>query len=242
MTDLQAILDKGGPWQQAQIIGGQLLIQGDCLEVMAVLGGSYDSICADPPYGMEFRSNHRRAKHRSIANDDSVDLLQWSCSLDAPHSKYLWMRWDNLIDIPMPKSLVTWVKNNHSMGDLEHEHGRQTEVCAFYAGPDHFWPRQRPTDVIACARTGNEHHPTEKPVSLMGRVVEWTAGVVLDCFMGSGTTLVACQRLGRQGIGIELDESYFEIAAKRVEEACRQPDLFVTPPAPPKPTQEGFDL
>ena len=59
--------------------------------------------------------------------------------------------------------------------------------------------------------------------------------------MGSGTTLVACQRLGRSGTGIELDPEYFAIACKRVDEATRQPDLFVTPP-PTKPVQEGFDL
>ena len=58
--------------------------------------------------------------------------------------------------------------------------------------------------------------------------------------MGSGTTLVACAKLGRKGIGIELDPEYFDIACKRVEEAYAQPDLFVAPP--PTPTQRGFDL
>jgi site-specific DNA-methyltransferase (adenine-specific) len=63
---------------------------------------------------------------------------------------------------------------------------------------------------------------------------------ILDPFMGSGTTLVACQKLGRHGIGIEIDPDYFEIACKRVEEASRQPDLFIAPT--PKSIQEGFDL
>jgi DNA modification methylase len=63
---------------------------------------------------------------------------------------------------------------------------------------------------------------------------------ILDPFMGSGTTLVACQRLGRQGTGIELDPEYFDIACRRVDEAARQPDLFREPP--PKPVQTGMDL
>ncbi len=58
--------------------------------------------------------------------------------------------------------------------------------------------------------------------------------------MGSGTTLVACEKMGRHGIGIEMDHDYFDIACRRVDEAARQPDLFIAPT--PKPIQEGFDL
>jgi DNA modification methylase len=67
-------------------------------------------------------------------------------------------------------------------------------------------------------------------------------GIILDPFMGSGTTLVACQRLGRHGIGIELDPEYFDIACRRVDQATRQPDLFIAPPAKPAPAQEGLAL
>ena len=63
---------------------------------------------------------------------------------------------------------------------------------------------------------------------------------ILDPFMGSGTTLVACQKLGRHGIGIEIDKDYLEIACRRVDEAARQPDLFIEPA--PKPQQEAMDL
>lgn len=86
-------------------------------------------------------------------------------------------------------------------------------------------------------------HPTQKPVALM----EWCLGLapkaetVLDCYLGSGTTLVACAKLGRKGIGIELDPDYFDIACKRVEEAYRQPDMFVTPPSQ-QPVQEGMSF
>lgn len=220
-------------------IGGQRLILGNCLEVMPTLG-RFDVVVTDPPYGMEFRSNHREKKHRRIINDENGNLLQWACSLTPSHSSYIWMRWDNIANIPIPKSLITWVKNNWSMGDLHHEHGRQTEVCAFYPGADHCWGNGRPSDVINCNRTGNNHHPTEKPVSLIRSVIEWTVGSVVDPFMGSGTTLVACQRIGRTGTGIEIDPEYFDIACKRVDEATRQPDLFVA--SAPAPTQEEMEL
>lgn len=218
-------------------IGGQRLILGDCLDVMPTLG-RFDAVVTDPPYGMAFRSNHRSDRHKPIANDADDRLLRWACSLDPAHSAYVWMRWDNISQVPKPRSLVTWVKNNWSMGDLEHEHGRQTEVCAFYPGPEHRWGDKRPSDVISFPRTGNEHHPTEKPVGLMQAVLRWTCGTILDPFMGSGTTLVACQRLGRNGTGVEIDPEYFEVACRRVEEAARQPDLFIAPPE--APTQEAL--
>ena len=83
-------------------------------------------------------------------------------------------------------------------------------------------------------RTG---HPTPRTLDAMTSVLDWLdAKTILDPFMGSGTTLVACQRMGRHGTGIEMDPDYFDIACKRVAEAYRQPDLFITPPA--KPTQE----
>lgn len=219
-------------------IGDCRLILGDCREVMPTLG-KVNAVVTDPPYGMAFRSNYRNVKHKAIANDGDVTLLRWACSLPAMHSKYVWMRWDNLPNVPMPRSLVTWVKNNHSMGDLDHEHGRQTEVCAFYRGPDHRWPGQRPTDVISCPRTGNEFHPTEKPVALMRAVVDWTDGLVCDPFMGSGTTGIACAKAGRSFVGIELDPEHFETACRRVEQAYRQADLFIAPPA--KAEQTAMD-
>ena len=226
------------PWSRKEVIGDCTLYLGDCAEILPAL--QFDSIATDPPFGMSFCSNYRTVKHRAIAADDTTDLLHWTCAIPARHSKYVFMRWDNLREVPMPRSLITWVKNNHSMGDLDHEHGRQTEVCAFYPGPDHRWPKLRPTDVVSCPRTGNGFHPTEKPVGLMRIVVGWTEGVVLDCFMGSGTTLVACAKLGRKGIGIEIDPDYFDTACKRVEEAYRQPDFFVAPPDPAK--QEAFEI
>ena len=84
------------------------------------------------------------------------------------------------------------------------------------------------------------HHPTQKPLPLL----EWCLGflpdahTILDPFMGSGTTGVACAKLGRKFIGIEIEPKYFDIACKRIEQAYAQPDLFIEPPA--KAVQEQF--
>jgi len=214
-------------------IGDCTLYLGDCREILPTLG-KVDAVVTDPPYRIEFRSNYRtvRSKFNPIANDKTNDTLLWACSIAAGHSKYVFCRWDNLPDVPRPRSCVTWVKNNWSMGNLKGEHGRQTEMALFYAGPDHSFPTGRPSDVIQVRRTRNEWHPTEKPVDLMWHVVRWTAGTVIDPFLGSGTTGVACIKLGRKFIGIEVDEGYFNIACKRICDAYAQPELFVAPTEP----------
>ena len=86
-------------------------------------------------------------------------------------------------------------------------------------------------------------HPNEKPVEMVQHFIELHATegkTILDPFMGSGTTLVACAKMGRKGIGIELDPEYFDIACRHVESAYAQPDLFIAPPAQIK--QEAMDI
>lgn len=210
------------------IIGNATLYLGDCMDILPTLD-KVDAVITDPPYGMSFQSNHRKEKHLKIANDDTADfanaVIDWALK-NAKHSVYAFGRWDNIYDYPKPKSLITWIKNNWSMGDLKHEHARQTEVAFFYAMENHFFPKDRPTDVVEWARTQNEHHPTEKPVGLMAKFIEWTDGIVFDPFMGSGTTGVAAVQMGRKFIGIEREPKYFEIACKRIEDAQRTFDMF----------------
>lgn len=216
---------------------GVTLFLGDAKEIVPGLR-DVGAVVTDPPYGMSFQSNYRNVKHSKIANDGDAGLLAWTCSIPVEHSRYVFCRWDNLLDVPKPKSLVTWVKNNWSMGDLEHEHARQTEVALFYPGPAHRFPKGRPNDVIVAPRTGNDNHPTEKPVQLMRAIIEWTEGVVLDPFAGSGSTGVAAVNLGRDFIGIEIDPTHFETACRRLSEAYKRPDFFR--PAPAK--QEALAL
>jgi site-specific DNA-methyltransferase (adenine-specific) len=212
-------------YKEKVIIGDCTLYLGDCRDTVENVD-EWHSLISDPPYGMGFVSNHRIQRHKVIKNDDDVCLLQWCCELSASHSKYIFCRWDNLSDVPRPKSFITWVKNNHSMGDLEHEHARKTEGILFYDGEKHNWPNGRPNDVVKNNRTGNNLHPTEKPVDLMCQVCAWTSGTIIDPFMGSGSTLVAAAKMRRKAIGIEIDPDYFLIAVERVRNEYRQGDLF----------------
>lgn len=213
------------PWKRKEVIGNATLYLGDCLEILPTLP-KVDAVITDPPYGMAFQSNHRIVQHVRIANDDNDALFLWACKIPVTHSRYVFCRWDGIKVAPLPKSCVTWVKNNWSMGDLEHEHARQTEVALFWPGDAHRFPAGRPTDVVHAQRTGNEFHPTEKPVYLMEQFIRWTDGVILDPFMGSGTTGVACMNLGRSFIGIEIEPKYFDIACERITNAQRQERMF----------------
>lgn len=98
--------------------------------------------------------------------------------------------------------------------------------------------------VIANPHTGETGgHPAPMPYSLAyDHIRTWTkeGATVMDVFAGSGTTGVACARLGRQFIGIEIEERYFNIACRRIEQAQRQADFFVAPAVAVKPVQEGL--
>jgi site-specific DNA-methyltransferase (adenine-specific)/modification methylase len=134
--------------------------------------------------------------------------------------------------LPVRRRWLTWVKPDAA----------PTFASTEYAWTSRNAPARHFTYAVGAVNQERVGHPTQKPVALM----EWCLGflpkadTILDPFMGSGTTLVACAKLGRRGIGVEIDPDYFAIACKRVEEAYRQPDLFVE--RPPAPKQKGFDL
>jgi site-specific DNA-methyltransferase (adenine-specific) len=201
------------------ILGEHRLLCGDSTkpeDVDRLMGAETANSCVtDPPYGMTFQSNYRKSQHEAIAGDEDEKLLYHAISIPVKHSRYVWCRWDNIPKKPKPKSVITWAKNNWSMGDLNHEHARQTEVCLFYPGSDHKWIGQRPTDLVQHARTQNELHPTQKPVSLMAEVMGWTEGLVYDPFLGSGTTLIAAEQLGRKCYGMEISPQYCDVIVKR---------------------------
>ncbi len=211
-------------YKRKEVIGDAVLYLGDCLEVLPTLG-KVDAVVTDPPYGMAYQSSWRTDKHEKLSGDGDYSLLKWACDIPADHSRYVFCRWDAL-NFSTPKSLIVWVKPNWGSGDLEHEHGRQTEYAMFWPGKSHCWGGKRPGDVVTFPKADTADHPTAKPVGLMERFIGWTVGDVLDPFMGSGTTGVACANLGRKFIGIEIDEGYFNIACERIEAAYAQGRLF----------------
>jgi DNA modification methylase len=229
-------------------IGGQRLILGDCLKVMPLLG-RVDAVVTDPPYGIGQdkgfggggfgfggRRNENGARQYAGAWDrDRPDMEIFRSILEAADDHVVWGGQFFADLLPPQGKWLFWDKcqtmPSYGDGELAWTSLRGDAVKQFtYNGSG------------LHAKEKDRVHPTQKPLALM----EWCLGflpdarTILDPFMGSGTTLVACQRLGRAGIGIEIDPDYFAIACKRVDEATRQPDLFISKPAPA--VQEGFDL
>ena len=117
-----------------------------------------------------------------------------------------------------------WFKRGGGLGDLKRAYIFNHEFIIYCAEKNHKLNGKRRNDVFEFAKEAPSLyvHPTQKPIALLSEIIERSSNegdVVLDCFMGSGSTGVACVNTNRQFIGIELDENYFNIAKKRIEEA-----------------------
>lgn len=211
------------------------LWHGDCLELMKnIPDGAVDLVLTDPPYGMAFKSNHRKEKYNEIQNDKSLEWLERYISecyrvLKNNSAIYCFCSWHNVDVFKQAiekkfkvKNILIWEKNNTSMGDLKGSYAPKYEMIIFAHKGRKLLNGFRYADIIKANRTGNKNHPTEKPVDLLEKFIKNSSdenAVVFDGFMGSGSCGVACVNTNRRFIGIELDEGYFNIAKKRIEEA-----------------------
>ena len=215
------------------------LYNGDCLEVMDRLikeGIKVDCVLTDPPYGMNYKSNHRKEKYDTISNDNNLNFLGDFFSkchnlLNENTHIYCFCSWHNIDKFKIEfekyfklKNIIVWEKNNTSMGDLKGSYAPKHEFILYGHKGRRLRNGFRYADIIKANRTGNKLHPTQKPTDLLEIFINQSTNendVILDCFMGSGSTGVACMNTNRKFVGIELDENYFSIAKQRIEEACK---------------------
>jgi len=186
-----------------ETIGNATLYLGDCRDILPTLP-KVDAVITDPPYGIGFS-----------AQAEIFPVLLSLCRVAA-----IWG--GNYFPLPNSRGWLAWVKSGSapSMADLE---------LAWTSVDQNSRAFHKSVKSASLEKdTSGGFHPTQKPVSQM----EWTMlqvgvrGAVLDPFMGSGTTGVACANLGREFIGIEREPKYFEIACRRIEDAQRQGRLI----------------
>ena len=211
------------------------LMHGNCLDRMKEIpDGSVDMILTDTPNGMSFVSGYRKVAFNAIANDDSLDWIDDLASElhriakdDTAH--YVFCSYHHIDKFKQAferhfkiKNILTWVKNNTSMGDLKGDFAPKTEFILFMQKGRCLIRGKRDCNVLQYARTGNELHPTQKPVDMLEFLISKFSDesmVICDPFMGSGSTIVAAINTKRKATGIEMDEGYFDVAVKRIEEA-----------------------
>ena len=209
-------------------IGDCRLILGDCLEVMPLLG-RFDAVITDPPFGVgnfvQVTGNIRGKKvtwNKNIPNliffekikKISKHRIVWGANyFNCFEDKGGAIVWDKAQ--PMP---------DFSKAEIAScSHLKKTEMVKI------------PWTNFTARHKKESSHPCERPVSLYIWCVEYLPNpqTILDPYMGSGTTGVACVKLGRKFTGIELDPDYFDIACERIRKAYEQPDMFVEQPSKP---------
>ncbi len=230
-------------------IGGQRLILGDCLQVMPLLG-RFDAVVTDVPYGISQESGGlRRLDYGewdgATATEVALSALRQLVRVPTVIAWCGWRQLSQIADVLPGRSErpLTWAKPNPPVLNGQSLFLSSTEHAFYGKLPGAWFSGGCLKSYWIGPPPAVREHPTQKPEWLMSACVRAVApegATILDPFMGSGTTLVACQRMGRQGTGIELDPDYFDVACRRVDEAARQPDMFVTPL--PKAVQEGLDL
>jgi DNA modification methylase len=194
---------------------------GDCLEVMAELeANSVDAVITDPPYGIGDIWKGGSSHGWGVASLATPKRNEWDVKpakeyfdeiLRIANKVIIWG--GNYFELPTSRGWLVWSKpeRNFTLSEAE---------LAWTNIP-------MPIRVIDYHRSDSgREHPTQKPVGVMRFSIEKAklpeGATILDPFMGSGTTGVAAVQLGRRFIGIEIDETYYEIAKKRIQQAMLQ--------------------
>ena len=232
-------------FSRKEIIGGCTLYLGDCLSVSFCDIVPFDVVVTDPPYGVHLgkvaNGQARRKKQKAYTGfEDTPEYIKQICvpaftqalrvsrqhrAALTPGQACLWL-------YPAPDDFGVWY---NPAGTSWGKWGFILAQPILYYGKD---PRSGKgqwassvwghNDSVVAIK--NNLHPCPKPLSFTKWLVNKASlegETVLDPFMGSGTTGVACVKTGRNFIGIEIDEGYFNVACHRIEEACRQPDLLI---------------
>jgi site-specific DNA-methyltransferase (adenine-specific) len=217
------------------VIGNATLYLGDCLEILPTLP-KVDAVITDPPYGINY------SKYESHIDDPAMyprlmaDLQSlaeplvsdgWMCVFQAAKMAPKWGEWfgDKWRLVALPKTFVqilpglgpTWATDYALVWPL----GKPSQ-----RGKSRDWFIQETSDMSLRPKG----HPCPRPLRGMVHLVDALSEqgqMVVDPFMGSGTTGVACMNLGRKFIGIEIEPKYFDIACERIENAQRQQRMFV---------------
>jgi len=213
-------------------IGEHRLLCGDSTDSDAVArlmnGEKADMVFTDPPYGMAYESNYQE-KHKELLNDDKILNFLPNAYLFTKDNTafYVFCGWQTvkqwILEIENSglnlKNIIVWKKNNWSMGDLKGAYAGQYEIILFAHKGRIELKEGRGQDVWEFDRVPPKEHPTMKPIELIIKALKDVTNVknlVLDFFLGSGSTMVAAHQLKRKCYGMELDPKYCQVIIDRM--------------------------
>lgn len=204
------------------IIGDATLYLGDCMDILPTLD-KVDAVITDPPYGIA--DDYLKPSNKGEWSNLYSDKIDWDSfapeeavkiSISLADKAIVWG--GNYFSLPPKRGWLIWDKmQSHTSGHAE------------LAWTNLDIPVRSFAYSRAQLSTENKQHPTQKPVGLMTWCIDLakSPALILDPFMGSGTTGVAAIQMGLKFIGIERERKYFDIACKRIEQATKQEDMFV---------------
>lgn len=201
--------------------GDVALYLGDCTTILPELG-AVDAVVTDPPYGIGFASQPTKWQRLSGSKPESWD----ESPADVAHLVHLApiaVIWGgNYYSLPASRGWLTWFKPDAppSMASLE------------FAWTSRDMNARQISHSISATNAERVDHPTQKPLRVMKWCME-VAGItfgslVIDPYMGSGTTGVACIKTGRRFIGVEKEPKYFDLSVRRIERAFDDDALFTS--------------
>jgi site-specific DNA-methyltransferase (adenine-specific) len=201
-----------------EVIGNATLYLGDCLEILPTLP-KVDAVITDPPYGIGMHGGKiGRAEYEVLSEWDNKPAdVSAVLALGVP--TIIWG--GNYFVVPPSKCWLVWDKETQGVTTFADCELAWTNLDKAVRMVRHLWsgPYMKEKE--------QRFHPTQKPVRIMKWCLEFVPiGIVLDPFMGVGTTGVACHQTGREFIGIEIEQKYFDIACERIENAQRQTRMF----------------
>lgn len=204
-------------------IGDATLYLGDCLEILPTLG-YFDAVVTDPPYGIGWRP---RVNHQEQNWIDVIVALQETMKCAPIHC--IWGGNYFTDQLPPSESWLIWLKRPAGFDDDPRTYAPCEMAWTNLGGKPriktHVWDGGKRAGSI---ENRSFCHPAQKPIEIMNWCVSLTdAQSIIDPFMGSGTTGVACANLQRKFTGIEMQSEYFDIACERIEQAQKQKRLFV---------------
>lgn len=221
---------------RVETIGNATLYLADCREALPLLP-KVDALVTDPPYEISATGGGIGGKRQyltdirgHIDNGFDIGMLSafdnWFVFCGKPQLMDLMMK---AMDQGLRWQIRTWNKTNPT--PLTNANYLPDTEYMVHAFKTHVWQGKKRWIVGNVEKSGFDH-PTVKPQYVMLDALQCASNygdTVLDCFMGTGSTGVACMTLGRKFIGVEREEKYFEIACRRIEDAQRQECLFQEP-------------